>query len=266
MRSNRAAMRSLMPSMSRRSGERRNSPSTAWISRATCGLAALAGWAASASERAAASIGWARARLRRAPTSSSVLASQMVQVSTDANTRPIITALTMMSADMNMPHGVRSRGSRPGGDIHGRRRGRLPLRLGGVACGGRRSGGTGAAAPAVPRKPARGGRRGGALLRRLGVDDPAEQDTAHQPGAERTRQTIQAGQPEPTQRHHAALPSGPPEIGYISRSWPSALVFDAPEMKNLLLLPAPMGIERLRGGAARTTASRKLYSCCDKPT
>ena len=99
--------------MSRRSGERRNSPSIAWISRATCGLAALAGWAASASERAAASTSWARARLRRAPTSSSVLASQMVQVSTDANRRPIITALTMMSAAMNMPHGVRSRGSRP---------------------------------------------------------------------------------------------------------------------------------------------------------
>jgi biopolymer transport protein ExbB len=33
---------------------------------------------------------------------------------TDAKRRPIITALTMMSAAMNMPHGVRSRGSSPG--------------------------------------------------------------------------------------------------------------------------------------------------------
>ena len=38
----------------------------------------------------------------------------MVQVSTEAKTRPIITAFTMMSADMNMPHGVRSRGSSAG--------------------------------------------------------------------------------------------------------------------------------------------------------
>jgi biopolymer transport protein ExbB len=89
MRSNRAAMRSLMPSMSRRSGERRNSPSTAWMSRATCGLASLAGWAASARERAAARLAWARARLRRAPMSSSVLASQMVQVSIGA-TAPFV--------------------------------------------------------------------------------------------------------------------------------------------------------------------------------
>ena len=48
------------------------------------------------------------------PDDSNVLASQIVQVSTDAKRRPIITALTMMSADMNMPHGERSRGSCPG--------------------------------------------------------------------------------------------------------------------------------------------------------
>src|SRR5690606_33102854 len=40
----------------------------------------------------------------------SVLASQIVQVSSEAKARPIITAFTMMSAAMNMPHGDRSRG------------------------------------------------------------------------------------------------------------------------------------------------------------
>jgi hypothetical protein len=38
------------------------------------------------------------------------LASQIVHVSTDAKAKPSITALTMMSADINMPNGVRSRG------------------------------------------------------------------------------------------------------------------------------------------------------------
>ncbi len=42
------------------------------------------------------------------------MASQMVQVSTDASSKPIITNFTMMSADMNMPHGVKSRGSSAG--------------------------------------------------------------------------------------------------------------------------------------------------------
>src|SRR5262249_36301843 len=48
---------------------------------------------------------------RRADTSSIVLASQTVQVTTDAKASPIITAFTMMSAVRNMPHGERSRGS-----------------------------------------------------------------------------------------------------------------------------------------------------------
>src|SRR4029079_13531674 len=43
--------------------------------------------------------------------SSSALANQMVQVSTDAKARPTMTAFTIMSAAMNMPHGERSRGS-----------------------------------------------------------------------------------------------------------------------------------------------------------
>ena len=48
---------------------------------------------------------------RRAVSSSIALANQMVQVSTEAKTSPIITALTTMSAAMNMPQGDRSRGS-----------------------------------------------------------------------------------------------------------------------------------------------------------
>src|SRR5215470_13687403 len=49
--------------------------------------------------------------LRRAKRSSSHLASQTVQVTSDANASPIITAFTTMSALMNMPHGDRSCGS-----------------------------------------------------------------------------------------------------------------------------------------------------------
>src|SRR5215470_13587800 len=49
--------------------------------------------------------------LRRANRSSTHLASQTVQVTSDAKARPIITAFTTMSALMNMPHGDRSCGS-----------------------------------------------------------------------------------------------------------------------------------------------------------
>src|SRR5437879_4021341 len=41
------------------------------------------------------------------------LASQTVQVTTEAKARPIMTACTRMSADMNIDHGDRSRGSCP---------------------------------------------------------------------------------------------------------------------------------------------------------
>jgi hypothetical protein len=62
----------------------------------------------------------------------------MVQVSTDAKTRPIITAFTMMSAAMNMPHGVRSRGRSAGamsiGDTSGCAWGGVPA-TGGTADG-----------------------------------------------------------------------------------------------------------------------------------
>jgi hypothetical protein len=47
----------------------------------------------------------------RAPRSSSHLASQTVQVASEATARPIITSFTMMSAWRNMPHGERSCGN-----------------------------------------------------------------------------------------------------------------------------------------------------------
>ena len=68
------------------------------------------------SERAAADACARRRRAARlAPNSSSALASQTVQVTTEAKASPIITALTTMSAAMNMPQGDRSWGTGPGG-------------------------------------------------------------------------------------------------------------------------------------------------------
>ena len=52
----------------------------------------------------------ARRARRLAAASSRLLASQTVQVTSDAKTRPIITIFTTMSAFMNMPQGDRSRG------------------------------------------------------------------------------------------------------------------------------------------------------------
>jgi hypothetical protein len=54
----------------------------------------------------------ARAR-RFAQTSSKPLASQTVQVTTDANARPIMTIFTTMSAFRNIDHGDRSLGNEP---------------------------------------------------------------------------------------------------------------------------------------------------------
>src|SRR6185312_12071353 len=48
---------------------------------------------------------------RLAEISSATFANQIVQVTTEAKTSPIITALTTMSAARNIPQGVRSRGS-----------------------------------------------------------------------------------------------------------------------------------------------------------
>ena len=66
---------------------------------------------ASASERASLSASIAPRSRRLAASNSKALANQMVQVSSEAKARPTITALTTMSAAMNMPHGDRSRGS-----------------------------------------------------------------------------------------------------------------------------------------------------------
>jgi hypothetical protein len=51
---------------------------------------------------------------RLAPSSLSPLASQTVQVTSDAKANPIITAFTMMSTFMNIDHDDRSRGRAPG--------------------------------------------------------------------------------------------------------------------------------------------------------
>jgi hypothetical protein len=103
-----------MPSTSRRSGERRNSPSAAWSNCATYELAPLPGRMAWASERAVANVRCLRLTHRRAAASSNVLANQIVQVSTDAKAEPSITIFTTISADQNMPHGVRSRAGSTG--------------------------------------------------------------------------------------------------------------------------------------------------------
>ena len=77
------------------------------------GVAAVAGIRArprpaSCRSRAGRGGAWPRSRLRR---SSMVLASQTVQVTSEAKARPTITAFTTMSAFTNMPHGDRLRGS-----------------------------------------------------------------------------------------------------------------------------------------------------------
>src|SRR5258705_8026385 len=64
---------------------------------------------ASASERASPILASARRNLPCTTVNSIILAMKMVQVTSEANARPIITALTMMSADMNIDHGDNSR-------------------------------------------------------------------------------------------------------------------------------------------------------------
>src|SRR6202012_1384715 len=63
---------------------------------------------ASASDRASPIFRSAVRSLRRTSESSIILAMNTVQVTSEANARPIITALTMMSADMNIDHGDNS--------------------------------------------------------------------------------------------------------------------------------------------------------------
>src|SRR5262249_4869603 len=118
MRSSREAMRSLTPSLPVRSAEACSSACTATRkSRAGPGTAE-----ANAAESVCAEPSAARAAraFRLARNSSTVLASQTVQVTTEANARPAMTAFTITSADRNMPHGDRSRGSaedRPAGGL-----------------------------------------------------------------------------------------------------------------------------------------------------
>ena len=64
---------------------------------------------ASASERESPILSSAVLSLRCATASSIILAMKMVQVSSEAKARPIITALTRMSADRNIDHGDNSR-------------------------------------------------------------------------------------------------------------------------------------------------------------
>ncbi len=110
MRSRREATRSLMPSLSTASAERLSSIIAARTSGARpCRSPNFL--AASASEDMRASAVSSLRSRRLAANISSVLASAIVQVTNDANARPIITAFTTMSADRNMPHGERSRGS-----------------------------------------------------------------------------------------------------------------------------------------------------------
>ena len=110
-RSSREAMRSFTPAGERASADSRNSVSAAAISAAVPSRRPCEATLASLQLRAWSSASIAARRRRRAAINSIALANQMVQVNTEAKARPIITALTTMSAAMNMPQGDRSRGS-----------------------------------------------------------------------------------------------------------------------------------------------------------
>ena len=109
IRSRREAMRSLTPA--RASPESRSSSSAARTSAPALSARPSMAPAASSQLRAWPSAAIAARKLRRALISSIALANQMVQVSSDAKTKPTITALTTISAAMNMPQGDRSRGN-----------------------------------------------------------------------------------------------------------------------------------------------------------
>ncbi len=68
---------------------------------------------ASASDRASAILPSAARRLRCTTDSSIIFAIKIVQVTSDAKARPIMTALTTTSADRNIDHGENSRSSTP---------------------------------------------------------------------------------------------------------------------------------------------------------
>ena len=108
IRSSREAMRSF--TSARAPADSRNSSAAARMSAPTLSVRPCMAAAASSKLRACASAAIAPRNRRRALNSSIALASQMVQVSTEAKARPTITALTTISAAMNMPQGDRSRG------------------------------------------------------------------------------------------------------------------------------------------------------------
>ncbi len=139
MRSSREATRSLMPSRSTPPADSCSSVTAAARNCPTSplgvgdALGALGGRARARErrERAAhAPLGGRRARC--------VLASQTVQVTTEAKASPIITAFTTMSALRNMPQGERSRGSMA-----------VPMTGGGSGAGTGASGSCAQAAPAI---------------------------------------------------------------------------------------------------------------------
>ena len=110
-RARRDATRSLMPSRSVRSEDSRNSCAAAAMNDATMPRPVPTRSAAAASDRSSPMAASAMRKLRRAKNSSMLLASHTVQVTTEAKAKPTITDCTMMSAEANIDHGERSRGS-----------------------------------------------------------------------------------------------------------------------------------------------------------
>src|SRR5258705_1043777 len=104
-------MRSLSPSLWGASADSLIS-ARAGAMKSPAGPVVPARWA-SDSEAADDSLSMAARSFRLAPRSSMVLASQIVHVTTEASARPMMTHFTTGGADMNMPHGVSSRGAAP---------------------------------------------------------------------------------------------------------------------------------------------------------
>ncbi len=110
-RSSRDAIRSLIPSRSSGLGESRSSVTAAARNLPISFFVLESRSSPFDSEAAPGRMVKAERTRRRARKISIVLASHTVQVTTEANTSPIRTPLTIGSALRNMPHGVRSRGS-----------------------------------------------------------------------------------------------------------------------------------------------------------
>src|SRR6202521_4560459 len=107
IRSRREATRSFTPSLSAVSADIRSSVTAARTNSVTRARWRSC-WLASASEAAFATTAPAARSRRLAMKSSSPFAKAMVQVTSEANANPIITALTIRSALRNIPHGERS--------------------------------------------------------------------------------------------------------------------------------------------------------------